>query len=199
MGAYLNQVLRHRGVVWLIGECQDRFALYGFPPENYRLIFRSMDRNVQGYVTYADFVDFCRILGYPEVNSEKSKSELIEMFKEFDHTSCGFITLASFTSGVLRSGIRGRREVLRSLQREAQYEKTFLSPPPEIVELECEVRKMITRINIPRIKSGFRFAASPTSGLIPSPTMGSASPVVQTARSMSPVLQPRSISRRSFL
>jgi hypothetical protein len=104
-GAYLWKVVNHKDVVWLVSRCQEKFSDYGFPEDNIKLVFKSMDSKANGYVTFSEFYDFCRLVDSPAIRSE---SRVVEMFKEFDPRGLGYINLAGFIAGVVKSGYRHR-------------------------------------------------------------------------------------------
>ena len=142
-GSYLWDVVNHRDVVELITLCQKKFSAYGFSEDNIKLIFKSMDRKKNGYLSFEEFSDFCRIIG-----CHKSQVKVVDMFKEFDPKNLGYINLAGFTSGVVKSGYKHRFEILKSLQKESALERTVMRVESDHEQLENMVRKRITTIHL---------------------------------------------------
>jgi hypothetical protein len=142
-GSYLWQVVNHRDVVDLITACQKKFSHYGFSEDNIKLIYRSMDRKRNGYVSFDEFAEFCRIVG-----CHRSHARVVDMFKEFDPKNLGYINVAGFTTGVVKSGYKHRYEILKSLQKEAALERTVMRIESDHEQLETMIRKRITTIHL---------------------------------------------------
>ena len=142
-GSYLWDVVNHRDVVDLITLCQNRFSIYGFSEDNIKLLFRSMDRKRNGYITFEEFGDFCRIVKF-----HPSQQRVVEMFKEFDHKSIGYINVAGFVSGVVKSGYKHRFDILKSLQKEAALERTVMRMESDHEQFESMIKKRITTIHL---------------------------------------------------
>jgi len=135
-GSYLWKVVNHKDVVLLITRCQKKFSDYGFPEDNIKLIFKSMDRKINGYIQFDEFMDFCRIIGFLPIAGENGYTRVVEMFKEFDPKNFGYINLSGFTSGVVKSGYRHRYDILKSIQKEAVLERTVMKI--DIVDRESD-------------------------------------------------------------
>jgi hypothetical protein len=142
-GSYLWDVVNHRDVVELITVCQKQFSIHGFSEDNIKLIFKSMDRKKNGYLSFEEFSDFCRIVG-----CHRSQPKVVDMFKELDPKNLGYINLAGFTSGVVKSGYKHRFEILKSLQKEAALERTVMRAESDHEQLENMIRKRITTIQL---------------------------------------------------
>lgn len=124
IGSYLNMVWYHRHTVWLLTIARRQFEDYGFGRDCFKLIFKSMDHDKDGVVSYNDFLTFCEAIEFPEMYTRQGQERIFEIFSDLDYSRKGELTMHAFILGVIRSGIDGKTAILRSMRVEDTFERS---------------------------------------------------------------------------